>query len=187
MLLKRGTAASNIVATVASCGDIIGSSHNRKRDAARDLQGALISCGVTVPNVACRFFRSIPQAQVFLQICTCSRRRSLHDFTRKFGATIAECGMAFPTVIHVCGQETVEIVGQRLFNSSHFIAVSGTVFCRMRASSSRGDGAAQERCDTPPSCCELRECFVADGTAHCVFTHQPVCFGTDYALNVIGQ
>src|SRR5215212_4915031 len=75
VLVNTRIATSSIVATVTSCGEMIGSNHNRNREAARAVHGALISCAVAVPASLAESYRSDLRAAVALQKCTCSKRR----------------------------------------------------------------------------------------------------------------
>src|ERR1041385_321406 len=95
--------------------------------------------------------------------------------------------MSFPAMIEMSRKEAVEVIGEAFFKLltphrrlRHCFLENTSLKLSRRRRHSRNPTSLDRTAD-------LRQSFMADRALHRVLGHEPICFRTDYALNVIGQ
>src|SRR6185369_1208387 len=109
------------------------------------------------------------------------------DFAGKLSAAITHRRVAFPTMIKMRRQESVEIVSQTLFK---FLTTHRRVrHCLLQDTSFQFSRRRRHGCRSASldRAANRQQSFVAHRALHRVLGHEPIGFRTYYALNVVGQ
>src|SRR5829696_3538046 len=100
---------------------------------------------------------------------------------------ITKCCMTFPAMIKMGRKKSVEIIRQTLLE---FLALH----CRLRHGPLQNVSFELSRrlwhgahFASLKGAAYRRQSFMTHGTPHCMLAHEPVSFGTNYALNVVSQ
>jgi len=115
VLVSTSIAPNSIVATVASCGEIIGSSNPRSRAASLFSKDARISWPCLIPKLLTESLHSTQQVLVFPHRCrgiTCQLARPLHQAIQ---CNVHTNRVTLPAMVKRRRKESVQVIGQTLF------------------------------------------------------------------------